>query len=396
MNILYLGYWSVLDGLSESTIRPHLEVLDSISEVNEIIYLSIERTADVVVCSWPIAKMDFIPFYSPPKSLFRDKLFDFTQLPDLLVRLCKARSIDKIICRSSLAGAIGYLVWKRVKIPYYVESFEPHADYMLESKVWKKWDIRYRLQKFFEKRQKQTASAIMPVSNNYKAHLIEEGQVNCPIEVVACSVDLEKFQFDQNKRKEVRQQLEITELATVGIYVGKFGGIYYEEEAYDFIKNCNDQIGGFHLLVLTAEPKDRITNSLQAAGFPIERCRVAKVKHHEVASYLSAADFAFNFHKRTKWSFALSPIKNGEYWASGLPIVIANGIGDDSDIINKSRQGGMVVDFKQGLQTQILQKVIDQCAMERARNECVALARQYRDPKIVRDVYLNHIVGSEK
>ncbi len=396
MNILYLGYWSVSDGLSESTIRPHLEVLDAIPEVDKIVYVSIERTLESVTCPWSIATMDFVPYYSPPKLLLRDKIADFTKLPNLLVKLCEERSIDKIICRSSLAGAIGYLVWKRVKTPYFVESFEPHADYMLESGVWKKWDIRYRLQKFFEKRQKETASAIMPVSNNYKMHLMEREQVKCPMDVVPCSVDLEKFQFDKAKRTEIRRQFGIPNEATVGIYVGKFGGIYYEEEAYRFFKNCNDQINDFHLLILTTEPNDKIINGLQAASFPIERCQVAKVAHHEVAAYLSATDFAFNFHRKTKWSFALSPIKNGEYWANGLPIVIADGIGDDSVIIKTNKQGGLVVDFENELTTRILQGQIDQNAMDRIGNECVILAGKYRNPMVVRDVYLNYIVASEK
>jgi hypothetical protein len=75
------------------------------------------------------------------------KILDFIKIPNKLKQYCTDYQIDKIIARGSPAGALAYLTWKKIKVPFIVESFEPHADYMLESGVWRKRDLRYVYQK---------------------------------------------------------------------------------------------------------------------------------------------------------------------------------------------------------------------------------------------------------
>ena len=81
------------------------------------------------------------------------------------------KKIDFIIARGAAAGALAYKAFKKTKVPFYVESFEPHAAYMLESSVWSKNDPRYLFQKRWEGKQKKYATGLMPVSNNYKKQL---------------------------------------------------------------------------------------------------------------------------------------------------------------------------------------------------------------------------------
>lgn len=346
MNILYIGYWSVTEGLSEATIKPHLEILANMENINRIVYVSIERSKEKVKCTWDIPKMEHIPFYSPPKPFFLDKIYDFTVLPKQLILLCAAQKITKIICRTTLAGAIGYLIWGKTRIPYYVESFEPHADYMLKSEVWTKFDPRYWLQYYFEQKQKLTASGLFPVSENYRRKLNNQEKIRCPIEVIPCSVDINKFQFKKSHRIAIRKHYNLSESVIVGIYVGKFGDIYYDNEAFIFFKSCLNYFDDFFLFVLTPQDQVLIENKFKQVEYPLEKCWLGKVDHNEVSHYLSASDVAFSLHKTSQCSMAFSPIKNGEYWANGLPILTSEGIGDDSDIIKKEG-GGLVVDFEQ-------------------------------------------------
>ena len=59
----------------------------------------------------------------------------------------------------------------------------------------------------------------------------------------------------------------------------------------------------------------------------------------EIPKYLSLGDFAINPVKPVPTKKYCTSIKDGEYWATGLPIVITKNISDDSDIIRNSGYG---------------------------------------------------------
>lgn len=61
---------------------------------------------------------------------------------------------DFILAQGALAGVLSYLVWQKTKLPFYVESFESHADYIRESGMWRDYDPRYLFQRHWENRQK--------------------------------------------------------------------------------------------------------------------------------------------------------------------------------------------------------------------------------------------------
>ena len=54
---------------------------------------------------------------------------------------------------------------------------------------------------------------------------------------------------------------------------------------------------------------------------------------------MGLADFALTPVKPVPTKKCCSPVKDGEYWALGLPVVITAGISEDSEIIASSRTG---------------------------------------------------------
>ena len=81
--------------------------------------------------------------------LFRilNKTKDFVEIPKLLEKIVLEYNINKVFARCSPAGALALKLHNKTKVPFIVESFEPHADYMLESKVWSMYDPKYYFQK---------------------------------------------------------------------------------------------------------------------------------------------------------------------------------------------------------------------------------------------------------
>lgn len=336
MNILYVGYWSANDGLSQSTINPHLKILAESKEVEKLIYLSIERSQEQAFSIPTDNKVTHSPYYSGLG--FFSKLKDFTFLPWKLARLIKSERIDVVIARSSPAGGVVYLATRFRKVPFYVESFEPHAEYMLEARIWRKSGISYLLESWLEKKQLEYGFGIFPVTNAFQKELIEK-YPNQWIESAPCGAHITDFQFSETERKRIRSGEGIPDNAIVGIYVGKIGGNYLEKEAFRLFEQCYRNISQFFLILLTPQDRNHLRTSLFAQGINHDFL-IKSVSHKEVASYLSAADFGFALYKPGLSKKAISPIKVGEYWANGLPIFITQGIGDEDVILNEHPYAG--------------------------------------------------------
>ncbi|PTB96666.1 hypothetical protein C9994_06415 [Marivirga lumbricoides] len=341
-HILFIGYWNLDDPLTESTIIPHLKILSEMDQVKSLSFLNTQREPPSQAKKDLLLKLGvaYFPLFSKNfKPNLINKLYDFIKFPHQIKKLLKKSNYNFIVARGAPAGALAYLATKNIKIPYIVESFEPHADYMYYSNTWKMYDPRYIFQKYWEKRQWQTASALITVSYNYREELLKEGVNEKKLFVAPCAIDTEKFYPDSQIKKQIREELKIPLSAVVGIYAGKFGGIYLEEKAFEIFKACFDELNCFHLVLLSNQNMNWIKKMLSLYNIPQERVHQHFVPYNKVNLYLNCANFGFALYKSTKVSPYLSPIKIGEYWACGLPVLMTKNVGDEFLIIEKEQMG---------------------------------------------------------
>ncbi|UOQ97068.1 hypothetical protein MUN81_17730 [Hymenobacter sp. 5317J-9] len=391
MRILFIGYWSLHEPLTISTIFPHLRILQERDDVEHITLVTVERGAETQAdltlrLPFPNTKISFKPLLSRPhKLLLLNKTDDFLRFPRELAELARAEGSTVMLARGAPAGALAYLVARQTGLPFYVESFEPHAEYMRNGGVWKPYDPRYLVQTYLERQQKKHARGLMPVAEAHRRLLIAEGVPADHLVTVPCSVNMTDFGFDAARRVRQRQQLGYADDAVVGIYVGKFGGIYYEDEGFAIFAQAAAHFGDrFRLIVLTAHPAEGVRARLAAAGLNPAHCLVTRAPHAEVPNYLAAADFAFLLSRPTP---GLSPIKIGEYWASGLPILLAEGVGDDSGIVEKEGSGATFNLARPGSVASALARIEEQLAQPSHRADATALALRHRSPERAREAY---------
>ena len=83
-------------------------------------------------------------------------------------------------------------------------------------------------------------------------------------------------------------------------------------------------------------------------------------------------------------SYACSPIKNGEYWACGLPVITPSDIGDDSEILKESGLGIVVEDIDNP--TKYFRQ-LEELINTNNKDEIRKLAEKYRNPDIVNKTY---------
>jgi glycosyltransferase involved in cell wall biosynthesis len=342
MNILYLSYWGINEGLTQSAILPHLYLIEEFKEIKEIIFVTIERKKIEVTQPKVSGKIRHMPIHSsnlPMNSL--NKINDFIIFPRELKKIIISNNVKIAISHGSPGGA---LLHKSCfpKIPYYV-FFEPHSQYMLESGVWSRFDLRYIFMRKWENLVTKNATQLLCVTQNFQNELLKKGVDPNRLKFVPNFVDSHKFNFDENKRKKIRDLLSLSDEMYVGIYVGKFGGIYLNESAFDvFGKAFQFFQNKFFLIILTPDSTDKIFFEIRKMGIDDRSVLVKSVKYDEVSAYLSASDFAFSLQQPKLSNRYLSPLKNGEYWMNGLPILMMEGVGDEMNYIEEE-EGGKIL-----------------------------------------------------
>ena len=368
--ILYINYWGINEGLTQASSLPSINILDNSTVVEKVLFVTIERGHN---SNWhnPFHKTTHIPLQSKKKQFnLLNKLDDYLVFPKSLVNLCLVNNINYIIARGASAGSLAYLVSKKVKLPFIVESFEPHADYMLDGGVWGKCNIKYIIQKFFEYKQKKNASALITVSSHFKNKLLKEGLKN--IFVARCPID--KFFFSNVVVKKPKNSI-------TGIYVGKFGDIYYRKEVISLFEHCYDYFDNFKLVIATPQCDDFI----QQLKIKFPKSSIKSYKHDEIPELLAKANFGIATIKQSKVRKYCSPIKVGEYWSAGLPVLLTKGVGDDSDILNRTELGAVFDINDQQSILAGLSKINSLIFDPTAKSKIQELARTYRS-----------IVGLEK
>ena len=343
MRVLFFSYWEYNEGLTASTSIPHVKILAGLPHVRKVIFSTVERSGKPVSEEKIHPKVKHIPLYSKSYPLnVLNKVSDVFRFRKMLIQIIQDYDITHLICRTSPAGGIGYRVHQKMGIPFYVESFEPHADYMLEAGVWKRYSLKYLTEKYWEEKILQHAEGIMPVNHFHKKDLVSRGVYKNKIHVMPCCTPIHAFKFSPSARKRIRANLGIANGKPTAIYVGKFGGNYYYQEAFDLFATAKKAFNDyFFLIILTGHNPDYIHSELINRGFNQHEFMVQLVPHKEVPHYLSAADFAFSTLKFTPSKRYLSAIKHGEYWANGLPLILSKGIGEDSKIVEENQVGGI-------------------------------------------------------
>lgn len=267
------------------------------------------------------------------------KLFDFSFGLSYSLSLIFKYKATKIFSEGFPGAVIGHYLSKISGRPHIIHTFEPHADYMLESGVWLESNWEYRLLKKIEVPIAKHAQHIITATNAYKKILLDQG-VKAKIHSIPSCIDMGEYYFTKEARLQIRTDLKIKEDQTVIAYLGKIGGMYMEDELFAFFQHCLSlHPNKFKFFLFTNHPYELIHVKLKQFDIPLQNVFIKYLKKAEVSNYLSAADIGFCGIRPIPSRRYSSPIKNGEYWACGLPTLIPEGISDDYIIAEKENIG---------------------------------------------------------
>jgi glycosyltransferase involved in cell wall biosynthesis len=398
-NILVFTQWSFKDALVQRYTLPYVDIIRKIIAPDRKIFLFTSEQKNIALNSneisqvnneWQKRNMQLLPY--PYKRFGFKKMLLVTGYLFKLIRIIKKEKIRTIHAFCMPAGGIAYLLSKATGADLIIDSYEPHAESMAENGTWKKNGAAYRILFSLEKKQTQRAKVVIATTAGMKQYALEKYGVKVQNFFVkpAC-VDLEKF-YPSEKDPKLLKELGFED-KIICVYAGKLGGIYFKKEVFDFIKLCYDHWkNDFRFLILTSATKKEIDAEVEKIKIPGDIVISSFIFHDDIPRYLSLGDFAINPVKPVPAKRYCTSIKDGEYWAMGLPVVISPNISDDSTII-EDQNAGVVVDFSDHLQLSGVVDKIEKLLKEKKtlKERIRQLAIRYRSfdlaEKIYKEVY---------
>ena len=209
------------------------------------------------------------------------KAFDFIYGMFLSLALI-VRYKAKIIYSEGFFRAIfGHYLSKLTGAKHVVHTFEPHADYMVESGVWKKTDWEAKLLYHLQDTDGPRTSSIMTATDAMKARLLEIVSEKTTIHRVPSCVDLDHFRFSPKGRTDLRQTHNIDDNEIVLVYIGKFGGMYMEHELFDFFEACEAQANTFKYWIFTPDDQAQVHAHFERAQIPKDKYLIDKLSREQ-------------------------------------------------------------------------------------------------------------------
>lgn len=394
-NILILTYWPFKDALIQTYTLPYVKILRKKLFVKNNIWLrTMENTllskTEEAEMKDQLAQSGI--FWLPSKYRkygFLSYVNEYIKLVSLIF-FCLRNKIKIIHLWCTPPGITGYLISVITGAELIIDSYEPHAEAMVENGTWRKGSFKFKILFLFEKLMSQRASVIISATKGMDQYAkIKYNATFDKFYVKPACVDLKLFDLNKNKNKKLLDELNLHN-KTVLLYAGKFGGIYLDKEVFDFVKVAYDYFGEqFSFLLLTSHKRDEIAQFCAHAGIPAHIVISKFVSHSEIPDYMGLADFAITPVKPVPSKRYCTPIKDGEYWALGLPVVITKDISDDSDIIEKEQIGVVLKTLSKEEYHKAIQQIdlILHSDKEQIRQKIRKIAEKYRSFDIAERIY---------
>jgi glycosyltransferase involved in cell wall biosynthesis len=395
-SILILTYWSYKDALIQTYTLPYVKLITKVSKKKAYI-VCLEQKQLRTTKEERIKIQDELSKYNISIIFFDYNRFGFKQVLVWCVYIVKLvvfvfkRNIEYIHCWCTPAAAIGYFLSKLTGKTLIIDSYEPHAESMIENGEWLRDGFAYKILFWLERLATKAAAYFIATTYGMRAYALSRYKVCIPESVFfvkpAC-VDLLKFQ-PNNTSAILRSSLNLDN-KIVCVYAGKLGGIYLDNEVFDFVYTCYRHWGDqFKFLMLSSASKEIIFKYADIHNIPSAVIIHKSLLYEEVPQYMALGDFALNPVKPIYTKRFCTSIKDGEYWAMGLPVVITKDISDDSEIIATQNIGYVLNELTVKEYRNAVIKMDSLLAKDKykLKNKIRQIALTHRDFKIAEEIY---------
>ena len=255
------------------------------------------------------------------------------------------RRIDVIHARATVAGLMAYPVVKLFAKKFIFDMRGIDSEEYVDAGSWKRGGLKYKVVSFLETVLIKSADHVVVLTERFLKVLKDKYENNeIEFSVIPCAVDMARFDNMQNKKSDLAKKMKLQDKFVV-VYIGSLGTWYMLEAMLDFFRTVIARTNNAHFLILTQTDKAYARDKVKRSGIDAGRITIDSVAHDSVPGYLSMCDTGIFFIRPLFSKLSSSPVKFGEYLASGLPVVINRGVGDTERIVEEEKVGVVLKNF---------------------------------------------------
>ena len=397
-NVLIITYWSFNDALIQTYTLPYVRMIsENIHPKGKIFLVTLEQKhqemsthkKEVMKDSLLKDGIYWIPFSHSSFGL--SALLKFLVIIPRLWWRIGQEDINTIHTWCTPAGGIGYILSRLTGKELILDSYEPHAEAMVQANQWDKDSLAFRVLWWLERKQSKyatTAIACVDIMRDYS--LAKYGATFSKFYWKPAAVNFELF----HPRKRKDQNLSKTyglENKVVFIYAGKFGGSYLTTEVFDLLKIAQDHYQDkFAVILLNNQSKEQVKAWSSDSGLDRKNIIQIFVPYEQVPKYMGLGDVGLVPVIPAPSKRFCSPVKTSEYLSMGIPVIITKDISDDSGLIEKENIGYVLERLDESEYKQALDKIdqlISAKSIKETTERCRSIALKEKNFDQAKQIY---------
>jgi glycosyltransferase involved in cell wall biosynthesis len=272
-------------------------------------------------------------------------LYVLSSFPLLMCVLLRYRT-GVIHARNYPAALLCLLIRYVFGIPYIFDMRDLYPEKGIEAGIFCKGDWSYKMWKRIELRLIYASSSVITTSVPFRDYAITELRADTfKVKMFPNCVSTDRFSPDQRKREEIRTRYGLADKFVL-IHSGAFGtsqdlpvvGAYFMK----WMRFANVKA---HLVILcgTKEYLPHIREVLATVGVPVEAYTLINPMFSDVPELLLLGDVGLHLETMAIATPYCIAVKDGEYLASGLPVVVTPWLRGIAGMIEEY-EAGIVVD----------------------------------------------------
>ncbi|MBC6697799.1 glycosyltransferase [Hymenobacter puniceus] len=307
------------------------------------------------------------------------KAYDLLAGALIVLRLKLKFGVRSIVSLGTVSGSFAFLLAKLFTLKYYVYQYEPHSEFMRDCNIWPETSLAFRGLHYMERVSGMKADILSTGTTHMINRMKQWGTLAEMYKLPSC-VDEAKLHFRPEGRARIRAKHAIAADKPVILYLGKFGGIYYNHEIAVLFRAFQTLNSDLFFLIVSPDAPDRIDALMQAEGLLKGSYTVTRSPYEQVQDYISAADFGIVAVPPLPSQKFRSPIKVGEYLCCGLPYLVCAGVSEDDVVAKQFGVGVVVKDFSEAEAVRVYPQVDKFLNREKTqlRHQCREAGIAYR------------------
>tara|TARA_B100000315_G_C14589141_1_gene594774 strand:- start:2357 stop:3598 length:1242 start_codon:yes stop_codon:yes gene_type:complete len=278
------------------------------------------------------------------KFILIKKLYDFFISALVFSQIKLKENASVILSYTNISASFSIILSKIFSMKMIVYSYEPHSFFLVDMGLWSKRSLKYILLSSIEKYAGIKADYILTGTKHMVKQLKIWGAKGKIIRAPT-SVNENEFYFRESGRLKTRKLLNI-ESRCVLLYIGKFGGLYYNKEIprlFNILRSVNSNL---YFLIVTSNSLTEINTLFLDEGISEDDYFLtSKLNYDSIKDYISSSDIGLSAIPPTPSQKFRSPTKVGEYLMCGLPYITCKGVSEDDYFANKYNVGVVLNSF---------------------------------------------------